>query len=1797
MAGLLRRILDSGYTIVAIGTVGFLLVFTLQFVVETTRREAFLTLNNAQDAQSMLSLLSKEVWELRYWDNSPDTNHDLIMREREGIQKRVKVHQEALRQYTQNLDYSSEYEALSKEIDAYVTLSNDSNVLWQRLGRWSDNISQNSLTAAITTTEKAAAMVSPPSPLYRSLRVLQLAQYEMFAVGVTRVRPLPDPDQLATLATKVLKDIPSSTLPAEMRAELKGAMEGLVNRDYLAQQAELGNALNNRNTSFANLEASLREMSLKVVERQKQAGEGFRIARKQSLYIVSLGCLLLGILFVAFGTATTRATRKQSKLLQLSERRFKDFASASSDTLIEIDANYNIITTFRTSDAVQYDAPYSSAGQPFLAQRTDAEPSKLQILLDKREAFRGYEARLPTDTSAEHWRRINGVPFYDDNQNFAGYRLSVLNLAEQKALEHEIKLKQDIYEQLAEQVPGAVFVVRLDGSNVSSLEYVSPSFKQFTGFSQEEANQRYTQGNSLLFNEAAFNQARQMRDASPIGAIEMKTKLRRRDGTLVPIIYSSRAIKPAENGQLRRLVMMIDLTDLEAAEQALLDRERQLTSILSNIGSAYFFSVTMGNGKIMPQFCSPGVEKVLGYSVQEWMDLFDDSASFALTAHPDDRARIKAEFDAMASGKDPTKWEFQSVNRRCRKDGTVIRCMTRGRHIRLPDGRLLQEGMVIDVSADMQRQEELIRLKAAVDGASDAIAVWSTENHATGEPRTLIYANKAATQFIDRVGRNGERSGSWMSIRDAAATPTTTSEVDKALDKDGRWSGRSDIVCADGTVLVMDITVTRIADNTDLHVLRNVTAEMQRQEELMRLKAAVDAATESIAIWKMHDATFGGPRDLIYANKVAQSLLALTAPPNTEDKWSSVRRAAEPNLLLTEIDRAVAEHGRWQGLGPIQCNDGTTIIADITVARIDDLTALHVVRDVTALKALEADREKARAELQDVVTSLDFAGENIVITHPLKDIVFANKSFASWCGNGDPKEVVGKRMVDLLIESDPPLDQIAKEMSAVAERGEVYTTEATVTLRKDGSKRVMRWSTVPLKDGRWINISRDVTEVRALERKRMRLDRSVADIASRRELSRMPPREVYETILREIARSLEVPRVSIWRVTTDKSALQSVLALHDGKLSTKFVTFERDTREAYFDELFKLRSVVTNDTSEHFAADSLYEDYYQRLGITSALDVPILWQGSLWGVICIEHVGPARAWDVSEVTYATYMADFIVMTLERLGRDEAQARIEFLYQENASILSALDSTQERIIIEDAGGYVRYVNQAVADAWGSGSKTDLMGRPFLSAFPLLQPYRKSMETEVLAAISQSGTWNGQLMLTRPSGEPAYVDIQVMQLPDKGLLYTAEDVTERRKHEQREQQLKTQLIEAQKMESIGRLAGGVAHDFNNIVAAVRAFASLVSSEVQSGTKAKTYSERIINTCDRAADLVRQILLFSRASRADLKPTSMGEVIEEVTAYLRASIPASITVDIARPENDPIVLGNAAQLVQIVMNLGLNARDAIGEKPGRIQIYSEERILSDQELNAYKPGLTIANTKRNDGVIVHQYVVGAPLTEQRYLCLTVRDDGPGMSGITVERMFEPFFTTKEKARGTGLGLPVVAAVVAAHSGFIVVTTQQSRGCRFHVYLPMSRHAVELADAPMRPDIERLRGTERILLVDDEADLADATTLLLRKYGYDVAPLYFPRDALRIFEEDPMAWDVVITDQVMPAMKGLELISHIRKVRDDIPVILCTGFSDFATERNAKALGADAFFTKPVLPENLAQAIRQLLDEKIVA
>ena len=403
----------------------------------------------------------------------------------------------------------------------------------------------------------------------------------------------------------------------------------------------------------------------------------------------------------------------------------------------------------------------------------------------------------------------------------------------------------------------------------------------------------------------------------------------------------------------------------------------------------------------------------------------------------------------------------------------------------------------------------------------------------------------------------------------------------------------------------------------------------------------------------------------------------------------------------------------------------------------------------------------------------------------------------------------------------------------------------------------------------------------------------------------------------------------------------------------------------------------------------------------------------------------------------------------------------------------------------------------------------------------------------------------------------------------------EIAERERAEQVRDQLEIQLRQSQKMEAIGALAGGIAHDFNNILSAIIGYSELAQISVHSSCPESNCHvlmdlQGVLQASARAKNLVKQILTFSRQQTGDRKPIEIGSVIREGLKMLRSLIPQSIEMHENLRFAEAVVLADPTQMHQIIMNLGTNAYHAMRETGGILGVELDQVFLSRD----------------------NPQVENLHLAPGAYAVLRVSDSGTGMERAVLERIFDPYYTTKDKDNGTGMGLAVVHGIVKSHGGYIAVTSEPGHGSTFQVFLPL---VVRQGSAESDGTMEEIRGgSEHLLLVDDEKAILDIEERMLNGLGYRVTAVSKPQQALEIFSHDPNGFDLVMTDMTMPTMNGAQLIQEILAIRPDIPVILCTGFSELMNEEKAKEIGVSQYIMKPVSRLDVALAVQRAIDKQ---
>jgi len=398
-----------------------------------------------------------------------------------------------------------------------------------------------------------------------------------------------------------------------------------------------------------------------------------------------------------------------------------------------------------------------------------------------------------------------------------------------------------------------------------------------------------------------------------------------------------------------------------------------------------------------------------------------------------------------------------------------------------------------------------------------------------------------------------------------------------------------------------------------------------------------------------------------------------------------------------------------------------------------------------------------------------------------------------------------------------------------------------------------------------------------------------------------------------------------------------------------------------------------------------------------------------------------------------------------------------------------------------------------------------------------------------------------------------------------LVVAHDISEQKQAQEEKKNLEYQLQQAQKMEAIGTLAGGIAHDFNNILSVIIGYTELILMNARVDSEVRQNLKEIFSASKRARDMVKQILAFSRQNKQERKPIQVAHIVKEALKMLRASLPATISIQQKIEKNTGIIEADPTQIHQVLMNLCTNAAHAIDEKDGELEIR-----------------LANVDLKRNAAANIPDLYPGP------FLKLSVRDTGDGIAPEALPQIFNPYFTTKEKGEGTGLGLAVVQGIIKSLNGAITVDSDAGKGSTFHVYLPTIKR--ELADEEEIPKPLPM-GYERILLVDDEQPLVEIGKQMLERLGYKVDTRTSSIEALNLFKADPSRFDLVITDIVMPNMTGDKLADKLMGIRPDIPIVLCTGYSEKFTHKHASEKGIEAFLMKPLVMQDLASTVRQAL------
>ena len=827
-----------------------------------------------------------------------------------------------------------------------------------------------------------------------------------------------------------------------------------------------------------------------------------------------------------------------------------------------------------------------------------------------------------------------------------------------------------------------------------------------------------------------------------------------------------------------------------------------------------------------------------------------------------------------------------------------------------------------------------------------------------------------------------------------------------------------------------------------------------------------------------------------------------------------------------------------------------------------------VIHDITEQKKLEARMREAQAVYQSLVSQLpvaifrkDAAGRYVVV----------NPQYCRLKGM-KPEDFLGKTPLEIQRggEVTPQDEGLVFKYDGAGEQhhqqimqtGEPIEMEEEYLLA-DGRRHFLQALKFPVLDAEGKVIGSQGVLFDITQRKRAELEMSFQHRLSQVLLG-LPSLADHSEETAFIQQALEQTE------ELTGSRISFAHFVHADENSVELVTWSRRTLEHYCraaftrhypvsqagiwaDAVRQRKPVCINDYAAYPGKHGLPEGHSE---LTRMVSVPVLEHDK---VVMLLGIGnKTEDYTERDANAVQHVANLIWRLLQR--RREAASRTR--------LATAIEQAAEAVVITNTKGDIIYANPAFEKTTGY-TLSEALGQNAR----LLKSGKQDDDfyRQLWATLQRGEVWTGHFTNKRKDGTlfEEEATISPIRAEDGTIVsYVAakRDVT-------REMQLESQIRQAQKMEAIGTLAGGIAHDFNNMLGAMFGYAHLLQQDTVDNPMAQESVAEILKAATRAKELVQQILTFSRRRESSRQVVGLDSTIREAAKFLRASLPAQITIQTQFAPDAPAVLADPSQIYQVTMNLATNALHAMEGRAGQLTL----------ALASFQPDETFLR-------------IHPRFTPIQYARLTVADTGSGMDARTLDRIFEPFFTTKPIGKGTGLGLSVVHGIVESHHGIITVESHPGQGTTFNLYFPAEASAATLAADPAIAAVAAPLGRgQDILVLDDEVALAAMIQKYLRRLHYQVTTSNHPVEAIRLFRENPARFQLVITDLTMPEMNGLEVARQLRALRPELPVILVSGLGLTVEDERLRAAGICERLDKPVSLEALAEMVERVLTSQV--
>jgi PAS domain S-box-containing protein len=842
--------------------------------------------------------------------------------------------------------------------------------------------------------------------------------------------------------------------------------------------------------------------------------------------------------------------------------------------------------------------------------------------------------------------------------------------------------------------------------------------------------------------------------------------------------------------------------------------------------------------------------------------------------------------------------------------------------------------------------------------------------------------------------------------------------------------------------------------------------------------------------------------------------------------------------------------------------DTIFLALDVTIFPIKDLkgkvtNAVIQHIDITdkklAEEALSISEEKYRSLIENQT-------ELVSRFTPDGTFIFVNDVYCHFFGK-TKDELIGKKWFPIPIDED--LTIIQGKLQTLSPTNPIAIIENRVVSSK-GDIHWMQFVNRGFFDlhGNLMEIQsvgRDITERKRAEEE-LRLNES--RLSSLLELSRMTNQPIQALTEFTLEKAIELTRSTIGYLSflnEDETVLTmyswSRQSMQECMIQQKPLVYPVETTGLWGEAVRQRKPVITND---YQAPNPLKKGYPEgHVHVTRHMNIP-LFDGDK--IVIVAGVGnKAEPYDDSDIQQLTILMDGMWKIIKRKQIEDTMRESEEKYH------SLMDNASDAILLADMDGNILEVNRKAGELLGY-TKDELM----TMNFPMIHPSEELERTaEAFKEIILKGfTYLRDGIVLRKDGETVPVDItgSLIAYGDKLVAQGIfRDITERKRAEQEKRKIEEQLYQSQKIEAVGQLAGGIAHDFNNILTAMIGYGHLLKIKLKEEDPLRNFVDQILSLSDKAANLTKSLLAFSRKQIIDPRPVDLNEIIKRTDHLLSRIIGEDIQLRTALSERDLIVMADPGQIEHVLMNLATNARDAM-PKGGLLNIGTETINLGHEFIKEHGFG-----------------------KEGEYAHISVTDTGVGMDRKTREKIFEPFFTTKEIGKGTGLGLAMAYGIIKQHEGYINVYSEPGKGTTFRIYLPLIQAQVEEIKPEAIQTIEK--GTETVLLAEDGTEVREITKRLLEDNGYNVITAADGQEAINEFMVHKNEIQLVLLDVIMPNKNGKEVYDEIKQIKPDIKVLFMSGYPADVIHLHGILEKGFAYIEKPCSPAKLLRKAREVL------